>query len=170
MRVGGGHPSATALRAWVWEDEVARDAFGGRRATTGTDHRLPLADRRVVDFFGALPPDQFLRNGETRSIARRLLRGRLPAEIVESQARGVQNGGLVPHRHGAAARHAGRHRTAAVVPLASRVIDLDRLQGLLDNWPEDLASAERQRPQYLQMLTRGMEMARFLAWHEGGNI
>ncbi len=170
MRVGGGHPSATALRAWVWEDEVARDAFGGRRATTGTDHRLPLADRRVVDFFGALPPDQFLRNGETRSIARRLLRGRLPAEIVESQARGMQNGDwfrIVTAQRPAMRADIERLRSS---PLASRVIDLDRLQGLLDNWPEDLASAERQRPQYLQMLTRGMEMARFLAWHEGGNI
>lgn len=170
MRVGGGHPSATELRAWVWEDEVARDELSGMRAMTGIDHRLPLADRRVVDFFGALPPDQFLRNGETRSIARRLLRGRLPVEIVESTARGVQNGDwfrIVTAQRPAMLADIERLRSR---PLASRVVDLDRLQQLLENWPQDLASAERQRAQYLQMLTRGMEMARFLAWHEGGNV
>jgi asparagine synthase (glutamine-hydrolysing) len=169
MRVGGGHPSATAARAWIWEDEVARDESGGMRAMTGIDRRLPLADRRVVDFFGALPPDQFLRNGETRSIARRLLRGRLPVEIVESMARGVQNGDwfrIVTAQRAGMLADIERLRSR---PLASRVVDLDRLQKLLENWPRDLASAERQRPQYLQMLTRGMEMARFLAWHEGGN-
>ncbi|MGC6329676.1 asparagine synthase-related protein [Rhizorhabdus sp. FW153] len=169
MRTGGGHRSITALRAWVWEDEVARDDETIRRAVTGIDHRLPLADRRVVDFFGALPPDQFLRNGETRSIARRLLRGRLPPEIVESRARGVQNGDwfriLKAHRPAMLADLA-QLRTK---PLASRVVDLDRLQSLLETWPSDLVSAQRQRAQYLQMLTRGLEMARFLAWHEGGN-
>jgi len=169
MRTGGGHRSIAALRAWVWEDEVPRDEATIQRAVTGIDHRLPLADRRVVDFFGALPPDQFLRNGETRSIARRLLRGRLPPEIVESRARGVQNGDwfriLTAHRPAMLADLA-RLRNK---PLASRVVDLDRLQSLLENWPSDLVSAQRQRSEHLQMLTRGMEMARFLAWHEGGN-
>ncbi len=169
MRVGGGHRSVTALRAWVWEDEAARDGLNVIRAITGIDHRLPLSDRRVVDFFGALPPDQFLRNGETRSIARRLLRGRLPAEIVESRARGVQNGDwfrIVTAHRPAMLADLERLRTKR---LASRVVDLDRLRGLLDNWPRDVASAQSQRPQYLQMLTRGMEVARFLAWYEGGN-
>lgn len=169
MRLGGGHHAPTALRAWVWEDEDPRDTLNVIRATTGIDHRLPLADRRVVDFFGALPPDQFLRNGETRSIARRLLRGRLPAEIVDSQARGVQNGDwfrIVTANRPAMLADLERMRTK---PLASRVVDLDRLQGLLENWPQDLASAQSQRLQYHHMLTRGMEMARFLAWYEGGN-
>lgn len=51
-----------------------------------------MADRRVVEFFGALPPEQFLNHGMNRWIARRMLRGRAPDEIVLSGARGVQNG------------------------------------------------------------------------------
>lgn len=169
MRVGGGHRSVPALRNWIWQDEVARDLRGPFRALTGTDHRLPLADRRIVEFFGGLPAEQFLRNGVTRSIARRLLDARVPDETAHGLSRGVQNGDwfriLTAQRPAMLAdleRMRGR-------PLARRVVDLDRLQSLLEHWPADIESAERRRTEYLQMLTRGMEMARFLAWHEGGN-
>jgi asparagine synthase (glutamine-hydrolysing) len=169
LRIGGGHPSAQTFRAWLWHDENARDTRSGLRAMTGTEHRLPMADRRLVEFIGALPRDQFLRKGVTRFLARRLLAGRLPDAIVNGRARGVQNGdwfAIVSAQRPAMQAELSRLRGQK---LASRVVDLDRLQSLLDGWPRDASEAEPQRAKYLQMLTRGMEMARFLAWHEGGN-
>ncbi len=54
-------------------------------------------------------------------------------------------------------------------PLARRVIDLERIHALLEQWPQDATAAEPRRREYFQLLTRGLEMARFLAWREGGN-
>jgi asparagine synthase (glutamine-hydrolysing) len=51
--------------------------------------------------------------------------------------------------------------------LARRIVDLERLSAILLKWPADVESAELVRRQYFYMLTRGIEMARFLAWHEG---
>ncbi len=169
MRLGAGHRSVMAMRRWLWHDEVARDAYGVIRALNGVDWRLPLADRRVVEFFGALPLDQFLRNGITRSLARRVLAGRAPPETVANRATGWQNGdwfAIMSARRSAMLAELERLRAS---PPARRVVDLDRLQSLLDHWPADAAAAEIRRPEYYQMLSRGMEMAGFLAWHDGGN-
>lgn len=170
MRVGGGHLSTQAQRRWMCEDEIARDGRGVLRAFTGVDYRIPLADRRIVEFFGALPLEAFLENGVTRSIARRVLHGRAPDEIIHSRRRGFQGGdwfAILSKQRSAMTENVARLRKS---PLASRVIDLDRLAGLLAAWPDSADAAEPHRLQYLQMLTRGLETARFLAWTEGRNL
>lgn len=169
MRVGGGHRSARAARDWIWQDEVARDFRGPFRAMTGIEHRLPLADRRVVEFFGALPPEQFFNHGMNRSIARRILRGRAPDETVLGASRGVQNGDWFERVSGQRADMLRDVERMKARPDVGRVIDLDRLEALLRDWPVSVAAAERRRREYLQLLTRGMEAARFIEWHGGGN-
>jgi asparagine synthase (glutamine-hydrolysing) len=154
----------------MWSDEVARDFNAPYRAVTGIDRRHPLADRRVMEFFGAVPLDQCLKNGQTRSLARRLLSGRIPAAIVDSPAHGIQNGDwhatLTPRRAALQAEiEALRAR-----PAIRRVVDLDRLLAILTDWPADLETAETRRTESFQVLTRGMELARFLAWHDGDNV
>lgn len=169
IRLGHGHASAQARRRWISQDHVAYDLVNAQRARTGVDHRLPLADRRVVEFFGALPLAQFLEGGATRSLAKRLLRGQAPPKTIENADGGRQNGDWFALM--SAARPAMREEMTRLraSPVARRVVDLDRLQALLDHWPTDAASAEPRRYEYYQMLARGMEMARFLAWREGGN-
>lgn len=169
MRLAGSHPSVQALRQWILYDEVAFDFGNTLRSITGIEHRLPLADRRVIEFFGALPREQFLRGGMTRRIARRLLDKKLPDEIVWGRKRGVQNGdwydivsAQCPDMRASVERLSSRPRVAEIV-------DLHRLGEILDQWPADIESAEKNRRKCLNMLTRGMEMARFIAWHEGGN-
>lgn len=50
--------------------------------------------------------------------------------------------------------------------MARRVLDLPRLQGLMDRWPSDAQAAEPRREEYLQMLGYGLQVGGFLAWHE----
>jgi asparagine synthase (glutamine-hydrolysing) len=169
MRVGASHGDPMALRDWMLGDEVARDGFGTMRAMNGVDQRAPLIDRRVVEFFGALPADQFLRNGITRSIARRTLAGRVPDAIANGARRGVQNGDwfhLLTSRRAALIEEVEQLQAQGI---AGRIIDLDRILDLLHDWPRDAEAAERRRSEYLQLLTRGISMARFLAWHARAN-
>lgn len=169
VRIGGGTASVATQRSWFFKDEFARDNIGGIRALSGVDMRSPLADQRVIEFFGSLPLDQFLNGGVTRWLPRRLLADAAPAETVGSYRRGRQAGDWFARstaRKPAMAEQLSRLRSS---PLARRIVDLDRLQALLDDWPADANAAELRRSEYNHMLGRGLTMAGFLAWREGGN-
>lgn len=65
-------------------------ALKGYLARTGIEQRDPTADRRLVEFCLSLPPDQLLRDGVYRPLARRALADRVPSEILELPVRGYQ--------------------------------------------------------------------------------
>ncbi len=169
VRCGGRTASVLVQRSWTYGTEQLSDSLGTVRAMSGIDWRGPLSDRRVAEFFGALPLDQFLRDGVPRSLARRLLAGLAPAETVTGRATGRQDGDWFARlsRQRAALRDDMARLRAS--PLARRVVDLDRLQRLLDHWPEDAEAAQRRQDEYWAVLRGGIHMAHFLAWHEGGN-
>lgn len=50
-------------------------------ATFGIEVRLPFADRRLLSFCLAIPPEQKILSGETRSILRRGMESLLPHSI-----------------------------------------------------------------------------------------
>jgi len=52
------------------------------------DVRYPFVDRRLIDFVFAIPIDQHLRPGETRSLQRRAMARVLPHEIAYRQSKG----------------------------------------------------------------------------------
>ncbi len=93
LRLGGRHRSVRALREWLTGHAGAMDGWSTLRAISGVNVRIPLADRRVVEFFGSLPLDQFLRDGVSRSLPRRLLATRgAPPEIHANRQTGIQHG------------------------------------------------------------------------------
>lgn len=171
IRLGGRHRSLHALRDWLLGNAAAMDDWGALRALSGIDMRMPLGDRRVIEFFGALPLDQFLRDGVSRSLPRRLLAARGgPPEVHANRAVGVQHGDWFARL---SAQRGAMQRQLAVVrtsPSANRVLDLPRLQALLDRWPQDAAAAEPRRGEYLQTLSYALQMGGFLAWHERGGV
>ncbi|MBB5878166.1 asparagine synthetase B [Xanthomonas sp. 3498] len=171
LRLGGRHRSLRVLREWLLGNAAAMDDWSTLRAISGIDMRMPLGDRRVIEFFGALPLDQFLRDGVSRSLPRRLLAARGgPPQVFDNRAVGVQQGDWFARlcaRRGAMQQQLAGLRTSA---LANRVLDLPRLQGLLDHWPSDAVAAEPRRHDYLQMLPHALQMGGFLAWRERGGI
>lgn len=123
----------------------------------------------MIEFFGSLPLDQFLRDGVSRSLPRRLLAARgAPPEIHANRAVGVQQGDWFARLNAQRDALHAQLSQARTSPLANRVVDLQRLQALLDHWPQDAAAAEARRFEYLQLLASGLQMAGFLAWHERG--
>lgn len=166
LRLGTHHSLAT-VRDWQLGNAPATDLWGTLRALSGVDIRMPLGDRRVIEFFGALPLDQFLRDGVSRSLARRLMAARdVPVQVYANRAVGVQHGDWFAHL--SRQRPALQKQLNALrdSDLARRVVDLPRLQGLLDRWPNDATQAEPQRLDYLHMLMQGIQMGGFLAWRE----
>ncbi len=149
---GIGMPTTQEVRVWRDSSEISHDLFSALRSWTGLDFRHPLGDRRVTEFFGALPYDQLLRNATDRSMARRLLRGDVPDEFIDSGRRGRQSGDWFARLTG---RRSALYRKLEYIqasPLARRLLDLDKLRDWLDDWPADIQSAEVHRFRLLRGL------------------
>ncbi|WP_232302718.1 hypothetical protein [Elstera litoralis] len=54
-------------------------------------------------------------------------------------------------------------------PTASRLLDLDRLERLIADWPETTAAAETARVQLQVMLQEALHVGNYIAWVEGTN-
>jgi asparagine synthase (glutamine-hydrolysing) len=133
------------------------------------DTRDPYADRRLVEFTLGIPETQYMRGGEDRWLARRVLADRLPVSVTSESRRGLQ----CPEWYDVVT--ARRDDMVAAVeriarsPLASRVVDVPRMEALLDDWPADAEAAKARKQILGHALQRGIAIGGFLRWYEGGN-
>lgn len=156
-----------AMRLWGL-DRVDMGPYNkGTLAGWGIDLRDPTADRRLIEWALSVPDEQYIGDGEPRSLARRAFADRLPPALVGEHRRGYQ----------AADWHVGA--TAALADLASEldaiercqpadaVIDVERLRALVRDWPDYPADDPRwNQPvttdRYRSMLLRGAAAGHFL--------
>jgi asparagine synthase (glutamine-hydrolysing) len=140
-----------------------------RLAAWGVDERDPTADRRFVEFSLNLPPEQFMAGGVMRSLARRTLADRVPAVVLSEPL----NGGQAADWH--VAMTAGRDELASQVErlgqndLASSVLDIPRLLGLIRNWPSDGWERPEIYMQYRTALLSSLSVGHFLIRASGSN-
>jgi asparagine synthase (glutamine-hydrolysing) len=64
-------------------------AAGYRRALNKSDITFPFMHRPLIEFMQAIPQEQRVRPGETRSLQRRALRDLLPAETLKRKGKGI---------------------------------------------------------------------------------
>lgn len=129
-----------ALRATMIEGSFmneAADIHQGFRAMYGVESRDPLGDRRLIEFCLGVPDDQFRRDGEGRWLIRRLMRDRLPDQVLQNTKVGEQ----VIDWHLRMTRDLPRLReeleAIADDPDTARYIDVKRIRKFLDNWPAE---------------------------------
>ncbi|MES2058869.1 MAG: asparagine synthetase B family protein [Pseudomonadota bacterium] len=136
----------------------------------GIPSRDPTAYRPLVEFCIGIPDDQYLRDGESRWLARRMLRGKIPDMVLNETRRGRQAADW--------AIRIGRDRAALIDeldtlardPAMARRLDLPRLRAALAGWsPQDAAGTEAVNLiQYA--LPRAIATARFIRFVEGSNV
>ncbi len=178
LRQRGNDPDfrlAVDGRAWriaaIRRNRARRaDGMNMLRAYQGIGNSAPLGDLRLVEFCLAIPEDQYLRDGETRWLARRLLRqAGVPARITENRQRGRQHPEWFAHmqrvRPSLPAQLDRLRRSAT----ASRLLDLDRLERLINDWPKDAVAAQARRHQVQVLLQGAFSVGAFITWVEGTN-
>jgi asparagine synthase (glutamine-hydrolysing) len=138
-----------------------------QRAIHGLDEAIPLGDTRMVELCLAMPEEQFYRNGRSRILARRLLRqAGVPAVITDTAARGQQHPEWFAHLGRVQRTLTAQIARLRETPAAARLIDLDRLDRLVADWPSDLATAHRRNMLYHFMLPRALHVGAFIEWAE----
>lgn len=157
-------------RLWLLEHAgYSRAQSAGRRALDGFETRDPLGDLRLVEFCAAIPNRLFLRKGDDRWLARRVLEDRLPAELIGERRLGRQNQewfDWMSRRRGSVLEELERLERS---PAASRVLDLPRLKAIAADWPADADAAQKRFSQLHNGLYRAVRVGRFIRWVEGGN-
>lgn len=111
-------------------------SLSGWSALHHLDCRDPLADRKLIEWCLGVPDKQFKRGGVKRGLAKHLMRGRLPDEVLHKP---IDTGRQAADWHVRLSRDLERIRAEfdrfSQDPELVAMLDLDRLQGFLANWP-----------------------------------
>ena len=167
------HPLGREAALRAMSGPLLRNARATHRALGGLHGvalRDPLFERRLMEWGCGLPYDQFLREGRSHMLVRRLMKDRLPAEILDGP-KGLQ----AADWHSRTTRRLPEIRTTLERwrddPAVAGRLDLDRLLRALDTWPERTPLSARDHPDWLLLrhLPRALNAGRFIKWVEGGS-
>lgn len=132
----------------------------GALAEAGIDERDPTADRDLIDFSFALPPEQFLHAGVWRPLARRALAGRVPPAILDAPLRGYQGADWFERVNKAEARAV--LEDIAPSGAVNELLDLGKIEQAIDQWPETGSASVRARTIYRNRLPIALATGVFL--------
>lgn len=155
-------------RALAQVDYVG-DWHAAEKAVTGVEVRDPTADIDVVSYCFAVPQEQYLAEGIDRSLIRRAMWGLLPDKVLTNRMSGLQAADWyekLGSQRGELARQVAALSESALV---RRVIDVERLERAIENWPASGWHTAEVFQEYNLALTRGVAGGRFLRWFEQAN-
>jgi asparagine synthase (glutamine-hydrolysing) len=164
-------PRRDALEARLWS--LRRVDTGnynkGYLAGWGIDVRDPTADRRLIEFCLTVPPEQYLRRGIRRALARTAFADRLPARIVNERLKGYQaadwHEGLV-----AARDELGRELARiGACGEAEATVDHAAMRGLAEALPQNGWHRPDTIERYRLALLRGVSAGHFIRKAAGSN-
>jgi asparagine synthase (glutamine-hydrolysing) len=134
-----------------------------RKATLarwGVEERDPTTDRRLVEYCLAVPPEQLVRNGVTRALARRALADRLPEAVLDAP-RGYQGADWYERVDGVAIAQSLEELGLKLNSEAG--IDMEAIRILASAWPVGGWSDGSIISTYRYGLLRAVSAAYFLA-------
>jgi asparagine synthase (glutamine-hydrolysing) len=164
----GINTPAQRLRRLMHDTQYVSGTSSAYSALYGVDIRDPTADVRVVEFCLSLPEEQYRRHGVSRSLVRRAMTGRLPAEIVASTRRGIDTADWFERLAGARCVVLEEIRLLERSETARAVLDLPRLRRLADQIDTPAADPRQKMLDYRHVLERGLMTGRFLRWFDDG--
>jgi len=159
-RIHWGYTSDTASYGHEWFDAL--------RLNFGIEQRDPTADKRVFEFCLAIPEEQYLRNGKSRYLIRRAMKGILPPEVLWKTKRGAQLPDWYEQLTTVRGEIAAELDRLEKIELARRCLDLPRMRRLVTNWPQGNWNDPKIVMEYRYLLERGIMVGRFIRWFEEG--
>lgn len=156
-------------RLWALERVDWGNTNKGWLAGYGIDQRDPTADRRLLEYCLQTPIEQFLGEGEQRSLGRRALADRLPRAVLDERRKGYQ---AADWHEGLSADRAGVEAEIdrlAGCGLAAKTLDIEKMRGLAQAWPSAGWASQDVLTSYRLALLRGISAGYFLRKATGAN-
>jgi asparagine synthase (glutamine-hydrolysing) len=139
---------------------------GAAAAGWQIEQRDPTLDKRIFEFCFGIPIEQYLVGGQSRSLIRRAMEGRLPESTRRRTTRGLQAADWYLTVGAARPQLSSELTRIERSPLVRHVLDTARLRILLDTWPESGYDTSRVSDVWHLALTRGIAAGSFLAQHD----
>jgi asparagine synthase (glutamine-hydrolysing) len=163
--------STRAWRVAVLSNAVREfgDIMQGFELIHGIPSRDPTAYRPLVEFCLGIPDDQYVRNGQRRWLARRMLKGKVPDMVLDEKRKGLQSADW----HLRMGRQLGSIKEEvdrlAQDPSMAHRLNLSSLKKSLDEWPSETPLNTSLSMRLLLAVSRGLTTARFIHYIEGKN-
>jgi asparagine synthase (glutamine-hydrolysing) len=127
----------------------------------GIDVRIPVMDRRIVEFCLGIPKEQYLLGGHDRMLIRRAMKDVLPDEVLWSKRRGriaADTGHRICQSFAEFSATLDRFDNCAVI---CECLDLPTMRSVLERIPTH-SSAGPRRDADIAYLMRGVTIGKFL--------
>ncbi|QZD94050.1 hypothetical protein [Qipengyuania gelatinilytica] len=161
--------AGTVAREWRDADGPGRDVDLAFEQLYGVRKRDVLTYRPLVEFCMSLPTRAFAWDGEERRLARLMGKGRVPEAIRTNRLHGQHNVDWHARMTPAREDMMDLLERARDHPFLGRSLDIERLQRLIEDWPEGPDfSWENDYPRRLA-LPRAILAARFIGHVENRN-
>jgi asparagine synthase (glutamine-hydrolysing) len=131
-------------------------------AKWGIEMRDPTADKRVFEYCASIPMEQYLVGNTGRSLIKRAMRGRLPDSTLDRRTRGLQAADWYESLTHVRTQLAAEFALIEGNAVARRLLDLDRMRGAIENWPQSERQAFEQQELYQFAMPRAMTTGHFM--------
>lgn len=136
----------------------------------GIPSRDPTRYRALLEYCFAIPTEQYLNLGRSRWLARRMLRGKVPAMVLDERRKGRQAADWASQMRPRREAILSELEWLSSDPLVSRYLDFDRLRDAVRNMPTDDRDIGEADVRTLNLaLSRGLTTARFVRFINGRN-
>lgn len=162
----GQETSTTAVRRDFYEFYDPGVANAAVAAGWQIEQRDPTQDKRIFEFCYGIPIEQYLVGGQSRSLIRRAMQGRLPEPTLRSTTRGLQSADWYLTLRAALPQLSMELSRIERSPLARHVLDVERLRTLLDSFPTTGYGEHEVSNAWHLALTRGIAAGSFLVDHD----
>jgi asparagine synthase (glutamine-hydrolysing) len=163
--------SSRAYRAAGFGNAMSEvgDVRQGLDLIHGIPTRDPTAYRPLVEFCIGIPDDQYLRDGQRRWLARRMLQGRIPDMVLNERRRGRQAADWALRIARDRAALIDELDTLGTDPAMARRLNLRKLRNALETWSPQGDDANDGANLIQYALPRAIATARFIRFVEGTN-
>lgn len=135
----------------------------------GVAMRSPLAYRPLFELTAGIPDDQYLRGGETRWLARRLLKGRVPEDVRTNTSHGIQSSDWPVRFERERAGLLEQIEGLSADPRMADMLDLPRMERNLREWSGKNTVGGHEAAYIFSAVGRGLTAARLMRYRERSN-
>lgn len=137
---------------------------------SGIPSRDPTAYRPLLEFCFNIPDEQYVRNGQARWLARRMLKDMIPEMVLNERRRGLQAADWHLRLTRQRSELSAELDLLADDPKMAGMLNISRLRKILDEWPEKTPLHPKDPAAYAHLaVSRGLTTARFIKYVEGSN-
>ncbi len=135
----------------------------------GLDMRDPTSDLRLIEFCLAVPDHQYLRNGQTRWLLKRMMGNILPPQILNATTKGLQAADWYESVVASADRMKELLKQHQAHGKIGQYLDLETVLKDLEELPDSGWEQDRVMKKYRLKLLRGLSVAEFIRYVEPDN-